>query len=199
MLISANAITLTRQGKALGIPLTFHTVSGDLIWVRGPNGSGKSTLLLSLAGLLKIHPAQSLRWAEPKPSVFYLGHQLGLVPEFTAFEHCYYHPSLSRPEPATINAVFETLGIAPWSARLCAQLSRGQAQRVAMAVGLLANASLWLLDEPFTGLDATSIAVLKAQIKQHTAQGAAWVVSHQDISDICTQTLSMGSDIDVYA
>lgn len=195
MLFNAQALRLVRQGQNIGIPLSFHTVRGDLIWVRGANGAGKSTLLQSLAGLLPSLDLKGLSFAHPKPSIFYLGHQLGLVETLTAFEHCYYHPILAKPTGEKINRVFEILGIADLSQRSCAQLSRGQQQRVAMAVGLLSEATLWLLDEPFTGLDISATVAMKACLKEQCTRGAAIVVSHQDISDIATQTITLGVEV----
>lgn len=195
MLFNAQALRLVRQGQNIGIPLSFHTVRGDLIWVRGANGAGKSTLLQSLAGLLPSLASDALSFAQPKPTLFYLGHQLGLVDALTAFEHCYYHPALTKPAPAQIKAVFETLGITALSHRLCSELSRGQQQRVAMAVVLLSEATLWLLDEPFTGLDKAASAQMKSCLQAHAATGAIIVVSHEDISDIATQTLTLGEGV----
>lgn len=195
MLFNAQALCLVRHGQNIGIPLSFHTVRGDLIWVRGANGAGKSTLLQSLAGLLPSLASNTVVYADPKPSIFYLGHQLGLVDTLTAFEHCYYHPTLAKPTPTQIKSVFEILGIADLGVRLCSQLSRGQQQRVAMAVGLLSEATLWLLDEPFTGQDIAATTKMKACIQAQAQQGAVIVVSHQDISDIATQTLTLGEGV----
>lgn len=194
MLFNAQSLRLVRQGKHIGIPLSFHTVRGDLIWVRGSNGAGKSTLLQLLAGLLPSSMQQSYTFAEPKPSMFYLGHQLGLVPGLTAFEHCLYHPALVKPSASQILSAFESLNLVDLAHQQCGQLSRGQQQRVAMAVVLLSKATLWLLDEPFTGLDQSASQQIKAALLAHQAEGAALIVSHEDISDIATKTLDMGEE-----
>lgn len=197
--MTAEALSLVRQGTQIGIPLSFHAVRGDLIWVRGPNGAGKSTLLQYLAGLLPNKNDNTVSWTQPQPSCFYLGHKLGLISELTAFEHCYYHPTLVRPNPEQILAVLENLGLGALADQYCSQLSRGQQQRVAMAIAMLSEATLWLLDEPFTGLDAAGFAQIKACLQIHCQKGAVLVVSHQDISDICTQTLTLGEGVYVDA
>lgn len=197
MLTTTQPIRLIRQGVTLAQPITLNIDAGDVFWVRGANGVGKSTLLQTLAGLVPEHT--TLQWKSPKPRIFYLGHQLGIVPEFTVFEHCLYHPMLAKPRADTIRAALGQLGLRGGEHRRCAALSRGQAQRLALAVLILSQTELWLLDEPFTGLDPAGILLAKKCIQDHTKHGATVVVSHEDIAELSTKVLILGAGVDAVA
>ncbi len=74
-------------------------------------------------------------------------------------------------------------GLADWADEPCRQLSAGQRRRVALArLQLPAPPRLWLLDEPFTALDASTCARLEARLQAHCAAGGALVLtSHREL------------------
>src|SRR5487761_1680736 len=154
-----------------GASLTVR--QGEIVAVMGPSGSGKSTLLHCLAGILV--PGQGEVWfggqrldslSDDRRSAlrrdrFGFVFQSGqLVPELTAEENVALPLLLSgtRRAPATTAARkwFGTLGLDGLERRRSGELSGGQAQRVALARGLVAGPEVLFADEPTGSLDSVS-------------------------------------------
>jgi putative ABC transport system ATP-binding protein len=152
-----------------GADLTVH--SGEILAIMGPSGSGKSTLLHCLAGILV--PSSGEVWfdgqrvdtlSEDKRGAlrrdrFGFVFQFGqLVPELTAVENVALPLLLAgvRRAAAVKQAEpwFERLGLAGMEKRRSGELSGGQAQRVALARGLVAGPEVLFADEPTGALDS---------------------------------------------
>jgi heme exporter protein A len=151
-----------RFGRAVALAgLDLEVPAGSSLAVLGPNGAGKSTLLRLLAGL--SHPtAGSLRVAGERANhrrararVGLIGHETFLYPELTARENLIFAGRLQRVrDPARrADALLAEAGLEPVAHRRAGGFSRGMAQRVAIARGLVHDPAVVLLDEPFTGLD----------------------------------------------
>lgn len=173
-------------------PSPFKLLEGQLLWVRGDNGAGKSTLLKTVLGLIPQRLGEVL-WQEPRPSLFYLGHDLGLQPQMTVLEFCRWHPALPQvPTLEQCRQVIKTLGLLPEAHRLTSQLSRGQQQRLLLACALLSGAQLWVLDEPLTALDLQGRALVLQCLQEHKARGgAALVVSHTALDEVADEVLDV--------
>ena len=165
---------------------------GELLHVTGPNGSGKTTLLRVASGLLR--PEQgSVRWdgrsivaarADFQRALAYASHDAALKGDLTALENLRFTVGLKRRvTDRELDAVLARVGVAE-CARLPARvLSAGQRRRVAMARVLAMDATLWLLDEPYTNLDAAGSALLSTLLETHVAAGGmAGVVAHHDLA-----------------
>jgi putative ABC transport system ATP-binding protein len=154
-----------------GASLTVHR--GEIVAVMGPSGSGKSTLLHCLAGILV--PQEGEVWynklrldalSDDKRSAlrrdrFGFVFQTGqLVPELTAEENVALPLLLSGtrrgPAMAAARKWFPTLGLEGLQGRRSGELSGGQAQRVALARGLVADPEVLFADEPTGSLDSMS-------------------------------------------
>lgn len=121
----------------------------------GCSGAGKTSLLKALAGLL---PATGLPWGGLPPqarSVGYLPQEAMLFPHLSVLENTAY--ALRGPTRlAQARALLAGVGLEDWAAFKPAQLSGGQAKRVALARALARGVELLLLDEPSAGLDVTT-------------------------------------------
>ena len=154
-----------------GASLTVR--QGEIVAVMGPSGSGKSTLLHCLAGILvpdegevwyggqRLDTVSDDRRSALRRDKFGFVFQSGqLVPELTAEENVALPLLLSgtRRGPATTAARkwFGTLGLDGLGGRRSGELSGGQAQRVALARGLVANPEVLFADEPTGSLDSMS-------------------------------------------
>jgi putative ABC transport system ATP-binding protein len=155
------------RGASLGVR------KGEIVAVMGPSGSGKSTLLHCLAGILvpqegqvwygrqRLDTVGDERRSELRRDRFGFVFQSGqLVPELTAEENVALPLLLSgtRRGPAMTAARkwFATLGLDGLERRRSGELSGGQAQRVALARGLVAGPEVLFADEPTGSLDSVS-------------------------------------------
>ncbi len=169
--------------------------SGEVVAVIGPNGAGKSTLLAALAGLEAAEGEVVVggeSWTDPPLSVqdrrVGLVFQSGLLfPHLTALDNVAFGPrsrGLDRaPADALARSWLERFGIADLESRRPGELSGGQAQRVAIARALAGEPVLLLMDEPFSGLDATVASTLRLELARHLAayDGVCLLVTHDAI------------------
>jgi heme exporter protein A len=162
---------------------------GEAVHVAGANGAGKTTLLRVFAGLLT--PEQgSITW-QGRPigadrdgysaGIAYLAHGDGLKPELTAAENLWFEVGMRRRVTyAEIGASLDVVGLGASRNRLSSELSAGQRRRLALARVLLAEAPLWLLDEPFTHLDDAGTALVCELAARHLDAGGSIVMAaHQ--------------------
>jgi heme exporter protein A len=163
----------------------------QLLHVSGPNGAGKTTLLRVVCGLLR--PEQGQVWwcgkpisaarAEFQAVLAFASHEPALKGDLTALENLRFAVGLKRRVTAhQLRANLERTGVGHCADLPARVLSAGQRRRVAMARVLAMGASLWLLDEPFTNLDAAGSDLMAGLLHSHVADGgAALVVAHQNL------------------
>ncbi len=164
---------------------------GELLHISGPNGTGKTTLLRVICGLLR--PEQGLvSWfgqpisavrLEYQAALAYASHEPALKGDLTALENLRFAVGLKRRVGAAdLRASLERTGVGACADLPARVLSAGQRRRVAMARVLAMSASLWLLDEPFTNLDAAGMALTLSLLQSHVETGgSALVVAHHDL------------------
>jgi ABC-type sulfate/molybdate transport systems ATPase subunit len=146
----------------------LQVAPGERLALFGPSGAGKTTLLEAIAGLVQprrglIELAGRVLTSTPPPVVALppwqrrvglLRQNPGLFPHLNVRDNLSYAPSAPRPGPE-LAALAEVLGIEGLLSAMPARLSGGQAHRVALGRLLLARCDTLLLDEPYTGLDAS--------------------------------------------
>jgi len=168
---------------------------GELLHIAGPNGTGKTTLMRVVCGLLR--PEQgSVSWLgqsivrareQYQAALAYASHEPALKGDLTALENLRFAVGLKRRITAVeITASLERTGVAGCADLPARVLSAGQRRRVAMARVLAMRASLWLLDEPFTNLDAGGAELMSGLLQAHIeGGGSALVVAHHDLNIGC--------------
>jgi heme exporter protein A len=173
------------DGVDLSVP------AGRVLAVVGPNGAGKSTLLRLLAGLARpsagrlrvgTRPGSDRRRA--RGAVGYIAHATFLYPALSARENLLFAARLhGLADPgARASALLAEHGLAAIADRPAGAFSRGQAQRLAIARGLVHDPEVVLLDEPFTGLDPTSAERLGARVRALAGEGRAVVLVTHDLA-----------------
>lgn len=187
--VSAHGLHVWRGDRHVLRGLSAEAGTGDCLHVAGPNGSGKTTLLRVFAGLLAPEEG-SVQWQgapiaanrdDYARSISYLGHHDALKADFTASENLSFEVGLRRRLSLTdVEEALARVGLSDARTRPARVLSAGQRRRLALARVWLAAAPLWILDEPFTNLDATGVALLTDAIAEHLDQGgAAIMAAHQ--------------------
>jgi heme exporter protein A len=191
----AEDLACRRGARLVFTGVSFRLRAGAALVLTGTNGSGKSSLLRLVAGLL-APAAGRLSWgsvsvagdlARHHARLHYLGHQDAVKPVMTPRETLVFWAALGGARvPAAAPGVARALaalaldGVADWP---CRWLSAGQRRRLALARLLVRPASLWLLDEPASALDADSQARLEGIIAAHrTAGGRVVVATHAAIA-----------------
>jgi heme exporter protein A len=176
----------------------------ELLHISGPNGTGKTTLLRVVSGLLR--PEQgSVTWlgqsiatirTDYQAALAYASHEPALKGDLTALENLRFAVGLKRRVSASeLRASLERTGVAACADLPARVLSAGQRRRVAMARVLAMSASLWLLDEPFTNLDAAGTHLISELLQSHIEHGGlALVVAHHDLKlDAQVQRLELAA------
>jgi heme ABC exporter ATP-binding subunit CcmA len=171
--------------------VSFTARSGAILGLLGPNGAGKSTLLAMLATLLKptsgvvrfgsLDPRS--HGPELRGRIGVLGHDLFLYPELTAHENLAFFAGLYR-HPDASGAATRALtqaGLADRAHDPVGSFSRGMRQRVALERALIHQPRLALLDEPFTGLDDSSAAMLVRRLGLLRESGAIVILATHDL------------------
>lgn len=196
--LEARAINLWRGEQHLLRNVSFELQRGELLQIVGPNGIGKSSLLRVIVGLLPAESGEVL-WRgqdvlrardEFCAALAYLGHMNALKTDLTALENVYFSLRLLREiDRETCLAKLAVLGVAHCAALPVRVLSAGQRRRVAMARLSLLQASLWVLDEPTTNLDAAGTQIFEQLIREHLREGGGVIAAaHQTLLQGSAQT-----------
>lgn len=178
-------IALKHVAKTFGARLilrdcTAEFSGGAVSLLTGENGAGKSTLLRIIAGLSQPSSGQ-VAFSPGDPSIGFLGHQTFLYPALTALENlAFWQKAHGLPaDEAALSGMLEHVNLARHAHERAGVFSRGMAQRLSLARVLLQRPDVLLLDEPGTGLDQASLAMLEEEILKARTRGAAIVcVSH---------------------
>jgi ABC-type multidrug transport system ATPase subunit len=169
--------------------VSFNLTSGQTLVIFGPNGAGKTTLLKVLAGLIRPQGG-SVQVAGGRRAIGWIGHQSHLYEQLTVRENLLFWASLygvpsARREPRAA-AVLGRLGMSDRADQPVWSLSRGLAQRAAIAKALIHDPSVLLLDEPFTGLDLAAAAELRAllgELRGGRAAGRVLVLATHNVDE----------------
>src|SRR6202034_202177 len=172
--------------------VSFALAPGELLQVAGPNGTGKTTLLRVACGLLRPEQGRVAWCGRPiagirpqfQSALVYAAHEPALKGDLTALENLRYLVGLKRSvRTAELEAALERTGVAACAQLPVRVLSAGQRRRVALARVLAMRSPLWMLDEPFTNLDAAGFALVTELLREHVSTaGMALVVAHHEIA-----------------
>jgi ABC-2 type transport system ATP-binding protein len=164
--------------------VSFEVGSGELVAVIGPNGAGKTTLLSVLAGVL-VPAAGSVSWTGETKSRLtgWVPQQPALYSKLTVAENLRLFARLEQvPDPeASVRLMLAQAGLSERAGDQVKDLSGGNQQRVNIAIGLLSNPQVLLLDEPSSSLDPRQRARLWEFIATLAQHGTSVVYSTHDV------------------
>jgi ABC-2 type transport system ATP-binding protein len=162
--------------------VSFEAAPGEVVAVIGPNGAGKTTLLSILAG---IQPPSAGTVSRPPREVGWVPQHPAVYAKLSVAENLRLFARLERvgdPE-RMVRAMLEQTGLADRAGDELARLSGGNRQRVNIAVGLLADPPVLLLDEPSSSLDPRQRERLWEFIGGLAARGRAVVFSTHNVGE----------------
>jgi heme exporter protein A len=191
-MLSVQGLHLWRGDRHVLRGVSFDGLPGKCVLLTGRNGAGKTTLIRAIAGLLDPEEGQVLWKGAPArgqrdefhAELAYLGHEAPLKGDLSARENLKYSVGIRRAvDPAEIDAALARTGADRFADRATRMLSAGQKRRIALAGVLLANAVLWLLDEPTTNLDADGQQLVRDLIAgQLSRNGIVVAAVHHSLS-----------------
>ena len=202
-------LRLENLAKLYGLKVVFKGVScrftaGSITLLAGGNGAGKSTLLRIIAGLSRPSAGEVIFDGtgaggvarEDGPRLAYLGHATFVYPGLSALENLQFWARAHglRPSRAELLALLEHVGLAAHAEERAGVFSRGMAQRLNLARVLLLDADLVLLDEPGTGLDVNSMALVRREMLAARERGACVIVVSHDrhfLNTVCTHIVDI--------
>ena len=191
-----NVLSATGVGKRYGATavlddVTFDLSPGEVLAVIGPNGAGKTTLIKSLVGLIKfqgsvtvdgVDVTRSGRTARAK--IGYLPQNPALHTDLTVSETALFYADLKRVSASRARAGVETAGLGEHADKRVGALSGGMRQRLALALALLADPSVLILDEPVAGLDIAARLELRQLVLEQRTVGKAVLLSTHWLEDV---------------
>ena len=115
----------------------------------------------------------------------YIAHKEGLKNELTAIENLRYYQQLdARRDEVVLDRLLAKMGLLHCADLLAQNLSFGQRRRLSFARLLIANFPLWILDEPFTGIDNSGRALIESLCVEHLENGGSIIMTHhQSLND----------------
>ena len=201
--MSVNAITI----KNLNLRYDYEPVLSDIsatipqknmVAIIGPNGAGKSSLLKSLMELVKRDSGEIMFFdsdlSTQRMNVAFVAQRQEIdwdfpitvreVVEMGRFGHLAWWQRLSKQDHRIVNQALEMTDIVELQKRQISELSGGQQQRMFIARALAQQANIYLLDEPFAGIDISTEKALVKLFKKLVAEGATIVAVHHDVATV---------------
>lgn len=196
--IQIDDLTVAYDYKPVLWDIDLVIPEGVLMAIVGPNGAGKSTLIKSILGIIKPIAGSVQVFGKPyKKQV----HKVAYVPQKGSVDWDFPTTALDvvmmgtygslgwikRPgqkeKKASLEAL-EKVGMLEFKSRQISQLSGGQQQRIFLARALVQNAAIYLMDEPFQGVDATTEKAIINILKELRQAGKTLIVVHHDLQTV---------------
>jgi heme exporter protein A len=172
--------------------------TGTALLVTGPNGAGKTTLLRTLAGLLRPETGQirlegGAEDATLGEQCHYLGHANAVKPSLTVAENAAFWSGYLGGTADRLDTALDAFGLAALRDIPAGYLSAGQRRRAGLLRLLLADRTIWLLDEPTASLDDAAQKALVGAVNRHLSQGGlAVAATHLPLGFDRTQGVRLG-------
>src|SRR5690349_15742271 len=181
--------------------LSFTVDDGHLVGFIGPNGAGKTTTMRSILGLLRVDAGQ-VGWngrpvdADARAGFGYMPEERGLYPRMRVLDQIVYFARLAGmgkgDADRSARTWLERLDLLDRAGDEVSALSHGNQQRVQLAVALVHDPRLLVLDEPFSGLDPIAAETMRALLAERASAGAAVLFSSHQlemVEDLCRRVV----------
>ena len=196
--LEVHDLTVSYDRRPVLWDIDFEVPSGTLMAIVGPNGAGKSTLIKAVMGLVPLASGYvrvfGQELSESRLRVGYVPQRNSVDWDFptsvrdVVLMGRYGRLGLfRRPRASDRDRAAEAMrqvGIADLADRQISQLSGGQQQRVFLARALAQDADLYLMDEPFVGVDAKTEAAIVELLREMRRRGKTVIVVHHDLGTV---------------
>lgn len=193
--LETHDLTVTYHKRPVLYGIDVAVPQGSLVGIVGPNGAGKSTLIKSIMGVVPSSGGWVKVFGKPLRENL---HRVGYVPQResvdwdfpvtvmdVALMGTYGRLGLFRTpgkaEKQRASDALEKVGMMPYANRQIGNLSGGQQQRVFLARALAQDSDLYLMDEPFAGVDAATEAAIVSLLHEMRERGKTVLVVHHDL------------------
>jgi ABC-type multidrug transport system ATPase subunit len=174
--------------------VSFSIPSGQMTGLIGPNGAGKTTLLALIVGLLRPDNGvlrifgHKTRTLEARRCLRYMPETPAFLDGYTGRQVLKYHAALAgltrRAIPREAERLIELMELADIADRSTGTYSQGMKQRLGLAVALLGNPRILLLDEPSNGLDPAGVIQLREVLKEQNRNGTTILISSHRLAEL---------------
>jgi manganese/zinc/iron transport system ATP- binding protein len=196
--IELHNVTVAYQQKPVLWNIDYTLPAGELIGIIGPNGSGKTTMLKSIMGIVPLSSGFVKIFDKPLAEV---RHRVAYVPQRASVEwdfpanvldvvlmgrttpHNLFKRTTAEDKAVAMDSL-EKVKMEQFVKRQISELSGGQQQRVFLARALAQEAELYLMDEPFAGVDMATENAIMDLLKTMRSQGKTIVVVHHDLQSV---------------
>ncbi|MFO7573076.1 MAG: metal ABC transporter ATP-binding protein [Gaiellaceae bacterium] len=191
-------LTVAYGDKPVLWDVDLDVPTGTLTAIVGPNGAGKTTLLRSILGLVKPAAGRALvlgkPYSEQRQLVAYVPQRGSVDWDFPTdvrdvvlmgrYGRLGWVRRPRRADREAADAALRQVGMADLAHRQISQLSGGQQQRVFLARALVQGADVYLMDEPFQGVDATTELAIVELLRTLRESGKTIVAVHHDLQTV---------------
>ena len=187
MVLQVNKLEMKYKSKRVLDNITFSIGTGEIIGIVGPNGAGKSSLMRSVLGLEEINNGtvhiNNISNSNPEFFKFisFLPSDNYLYMQLTGYDHLSFVANIYNIAQQEIDEVIKLIGISSYVHQPVKAYSYGMRQHLLIALSILTRPLIILMDEPFNGLDPTSIIELKQLIPVLNAKGISIVISTHNL------------------
>jgi len=193
--LETHNLTVSYDKQPVLWDIDFTIPEGKLVGIIGPNGSGKTTLLKAAMGILPADSGYSRVFEKPVDKVrermSYVPQRQSVDWDFPAtvmdvacmgrYRKGRLFGRLSRTDREIAINALERVDMLPLAKRQISELSGGQQQRVFIARSLAQQADLYLMDEPFVGIDAASEEAILNLLRSMRSEGKTVILVHHDL------------------
>ena len=194
--LEVHDLTVAYHKRPVLYGIDLKVPMGSLVGIIGPNGAGKSTFIKAIMGLLPL----SCGWVKIFGRSFREScHRVGYVPQRESVDWDFPVNVMdvvlmgrygrlrlaqrpTRQDREIARECLEKVKMLPFANRQIGNLSGGQQQRVFLARALAQESDLYLMDEPFAGVDAATEAAIIALLRELKSRGKTLLVVHHDLA-----------------
>jgi len=196
--VSVRNLSVNYGGRAALKNVSWDAPQSGLVAIVGPNGAGKSTLLKAVLGLVPKAQGSAAFFGQPveaqRGNIAYVPQRASVDWDFPAtaadvvamglYRRIGWLMPVRAKHRAKAREHLETVRLGEYAGRQIGALSGGQQQRVFLARAMAQDAKLFLLDEPFAGVDAVTEGVMTDVFRKLRERGALVVCVHHDLGNV---------------